>query len=92
MIEEFDIVALTTDIPEHALKSGDMAVLVDFQVDRETVWLEVFDMDNNTIDVIATKKANIREIKSYDVKTVREYDSNRSIGSAMPHNEPIPTK
>ena len=75
MIKELDPVALTCDLPEHALTRGDVgtAVLVHGQDDAFEV--EFVDYDGQTIALLTLERHQVRPLQSGDIPHVRELAS-----------------
>jgi hypothetical protein len=75
MMELYQSVALTRDVPEHGLKRGDVAVLVD-HVAHPTggepgCLLEVFNAVGDTLAVIAVPVSAIEPLRADEVLAVR---------------------
>ena len=73
--ELFHEVALTRDFPEHQLRAGDLATLVDFvphpSGGEEGCVLEVFNAVGKSIAVIAVPLSAIEPLSSDEILTVR---------------------
>ncbi|MFI0609604.1 MAG: DUF4926 domain-containing protein [Anaerolineae bacterium] len=75
MIELFQTVALTRDLPEHDLKRGDTAVLID-RVPHPTggapgCLLEVFNAVGQSLKVIAVPVDGIEALREDEILAVR---------------------
>jgi Domain of unknown function (DUF4926) len=68
-------VALKRDLPEHELKQGDVAVLVDYvqhpQGREQGCVLEVFNALGESIVVVAVPESDIEELRADEVLAVR---------------------
>jgi hypothetical protein len=60
MINELDVVALTTDLPEHGLKAGDMGTIVLIHGDREGYEVEFTALDGATLAVVSLRPDQVR--------------------------------
>ncbi len=72
MIKEHDQVVITSDLPEHDLKTGDVGVVVHIYNDGEGYELEIFALDGRTLDVVTVEASQVRPVKRDDVLHVRE--------------------
>lgn len=75
MIELFQSVALTRDLPEHQLRRGDVAVLID-RVPHPTgaepgCLLEIFNAVGQSISVIAVPLDHIEALREDEILAVR---------------------
>ncbi len=74
-LELYERVALRRDLPEHSLKRGDIAVLVDrvaHPTDGEPgVVLEVFNAIGDSIAVVAVKESEIEPLRADEILSVR---------------------
>jgi hypothetical protein len=71
MIREFDRVALTDDLPEHGLKSGDIATVVDIHTNPPGYELEVFTLDGKTLAVVSAYAHQVRPLGKREVAQAR---------------------
>jgi hypothetical protein len=62
---------LTTDLPDHHLKAGDIGVVVMIHGDHEGYELEIFGADGHTVDVVTVEANQVRPISRHDVLHVR---------------------
>ena len=73
--ELFTRVALKTDLPEHKLRSGDVATIVEYHPGRpgqeSGYTLEVFSAVGETVAVITVRQSQIEPLKSNEVLHVR---------------------
>jgi hypothetical protein len=74
-IELYQEVALTRDLPEHGLRSGDVAMLVDFVPHptngEEGCVLEVFNAIGESIVVIAVPISAVEILRQDEILSVR---------------------
>jgi len=71
----YDRVALRRDIPEHNLRQGDVAVLVDYaahpQGEEEGCILEIFNAVGESIAVVAVPVSSVEALRADEVLAVR---------------------
>jgi uncharacterized protein DUF4926 len=71
----YDRVALKRDLPEHNLRQGDVAVLVDHvphpEGGEEGCVLEVFNALGESIAVVAVRESEVEALRSDEVLAVR---------------------
>ena len=72
MIEEFDQVVVTTDLPEQNLKEGDLGTVVMIHGNHEGYELEIFNAKGETLDVVTVYANQVRALKPSDRLSVRE--------------------
>jgi hypothetical protein len=74
-LELYQEVALTRDLPEHQLKAGDIAVLLDFlphpSAGEEGCALEVFNAVGETIAVVIVPISAIEPLSADKILSVR---------------------
>ena len=74
-VELYQEVALTRDLPEHGLKAGDIAMLVDFvphpSDGEEGCVLEVFNAIGESFTTIAVPISAVETLRSDEVLSVR---------------------
>ncbi|MFN5514347.1 MAG: DUF4926 domain-containing protein [Cyanobacteriota bacterium] len=74
-IELYQEVALTCDLPEYSLKTGDIAVLIDFVPHPNNgeigCLLEVFNAIGESLTVIAVPLSVVEVLRSDEILTVR---------------------
>ena len=74
-VELYQEVALTRDLPEHGLKAGDIAMLVDFvphpSDGEEDCVLEVFNAIGESFITIAVPISAVETLRSDEVLSVR---------------------
>lgn len=74
-LDLYQEVALTRDLPEHELRAGDMATLVDFvphpSGGEEGCVLEVFNAVGESLAVIAVPISAVEALRADEILTVR---------------------
>lgn len=75
MIEEFEQVALTEDLPEFRLKVGDVGTVVDITPNGKQFTLEFFNFLGETIAVIPVKPEQVRGLNDREVMHTRSVES-----------------
>ena len=77
--ELYSRVALATDLPEHRLRRGDVATLVEFhpgRPDQEPGYsLEVFTATGETVTVVTVRESQVEALNSGEVLAVRSLHS-----------------
>ena len=71
MIHELDQVALTVDLLDYHLKTGDVGTVVDITPNGKQVTLEFFNFDGETIAVVPVSASQVRQIGSREVAHAR---------------------
>lgn len=71
MLKELDTVALTTDLPEHSLRSGDIGAVV-MVYDGDGFEVEFITLKGETIVVATLTKDQIRPIASGEIANARK--------------------
>lgn len=71
MIQEFEQVALTEDIPDSGLKSGDVGTVVDITPNARQLTLEFFNFAGDTVAVIAVRPDQVRRLADNEVMHAR---------------------
>jgi len=78
-IELYQQVVLTTNLPEHNLKKGDVATLIDYvihSVTKETgCVLEIFNAIGESIIVIVVPQQHIEPMQADEILTVRKHSA-----------------
>lgn len=74
MIQEFDQVALTVDLPDFHLKAGDVGTIVDITPNGKQYTLEFFNFDGDTIAVVPVAPIQVRQIGSKEITHARVMD------------------
>ncbi|NJK80418.1 MAG: DUF4926 domain-containing protein [Chloroflexaceae bacterium] len=72
MIQEYEQVVLTEDLPEHDLKAGDLGTVVMIHGDHAGYELEIFSAGGRTLDVVTVEAHQVRPVSRRDVLHVRE--------------------
>lgn len=72
MIREHDQVVLTEDLPEHALKAGDVGGVVPVYPEGEACEVEFLTLAGETTAVATLKKDQARGIRKHEIPHVRE--------------------
>lgn len=77
MLELYQEVALTRDLPEYELKAGDVATLVDLVAHpadgEEGCVLEVFNAVGESLAVIAVPVSAVEALRADEILTVRSW-------------------
>lgn len=77
VLELYQEVALTRDLPEYQLKAGDVAMLIDFvphpEGGEEGCVLEVFNAVGESIAVIAVPLSSVEGLRSDAISTIRPF-------------------
>jgi hypothetical protein len=89
MIEEHDIVVLTSPVPKHHLEIGDTGVVVYIHSEGLEYLLELFDGDGKTIDVVDVHPSQVRKWEQGEDRFVRSYNDKHSIKTVVPVPMPI---
>ena len=71
MFQELERVALTLDLPEYHLKSGDMGTVVDITSDGQEVTIEFFTLDGETYAVVPVLVSQVRRVGSREIAHAR---------------------
>lgn len=78
MLELYQDVALTCDIPEYHLKIGDVATLIDYiphpADGQEGCVLEVFNAKGESIAVVAIPISAVEALRADEILTVRSLE------------------
>ncbi len=76
-LELYQEVALTRDVPEHELKAGDIATLVDFvshpASGEDGCVLEVFNAVGESVAVVAVPISAVAALQADEILTVRSW-------------------
>ena len=71
----YDYVALRRDVPEHALKKGDVATLIDYvphpEDGEEGCVLEVFNAVGESIAVVILPESDVESLSADEILAVR---------------------
>jgi hypothetical protein len=71
MIKELDRVVLTTDLPEHGLKQGDIGTVVLIHRGSEGYEVEFLTLDGETVAVTSLLASQVRAISRKEIAHVR---------------------
>ncbi|WP_404785608.1 DUF4926 domain-containing protein [Altericista sp. CCNU0014] len=78
MLELYQDIALTRDLPEHHLKIGDVATLIDYvhhpTDGEEGCVLEVFNATGDSIAVVAVPVSAVEALRADEILTVRSLE------------------
>ena len=71
MIRELDSVVLTTDLPEHGLKSGDIGTVVLAHRNGVGYEIEFVTLDGETVAVVSVLASQVRPVGQREIAHVR---------------------
>jgi hypothetical protein len=72
MIQEHERAILTSDLPEHGLKAGDVGTVVHCYRDEAAYEIEFFALDGRTLNVVTVEADQLRPVSHRDMLHVRE--------------------
>lgn len=72
MIEELEIVVLTRDIPEHALKAGDVGTVVHRYEDGSAYEVEFVATEGRTLALLTLGRSDVRPMGAEEILHVRK--------------------
>lgn len=72
MIEEFAIVALTLDLPDYGLKSGDTGTVVDVVQGGKAYVVEFMTILGKTVAVAEVSPGQIRRVEQDEIANARQ--------------------
>ena len=75
MIEEFEQVALTEDLPAFDLQAGDVGTVVDITLNGKQFTLEFFNFAGETVAVIPVRPEQVRRLEDNEVMHARPVKS-----------------
>ncbi|MCU0481606.1 MAG: DUF4926 domain-containing protein [Anaerolineae bacterium] len=75
MIQEYERVAITIDLPQVHLKSGDIGTVVDITSDGAEYTLEFFTLNGETYAVVPVLHTHIRRIGQGEVAHARPVET-----------------
>jgi hypothetical protein len=75
MIEEFEQVALTEDVPAFDLEAGDVGTVVDITPNGKQLTLEFFNFSGETVAVIPVQREQVRHLEHNEVMHARPVKS-----------------
>ena len=70
-MHELEQVVLTTDIPEHDLKAGDIGTIVLIHGDHEGYEVEFVTLDGKTVAVVTVLASQIRPVQEREIARAR---------------------
>lgn len=70
-MKEFDSVVLTTDLPEHGLKSGDIGTIVLVHEGGTGYEVEFMTLDGETVAVVSLFPSQVRPVGPREIAHVR---------------------
>jgi hypothetical protein len=71
MIKEHDRAILTTDLPEHRLKTGDVGTVVHVYQADKAYEVEFFTLDGKTLDVVTVEASQVRPVGEKEIMHAR---------------------
>jgi hypothetical protein len=71
MLTEHERAILTTDIPEHHLKAGDLGIVVHVYEDGKAYEVEFFTANGQTYDVVMVAAGQVRAAQPQELLHVR---------------------
>ncbi|MBI1744501.1 DUF4926 domain-containing protein [Candidatus Acetothermia bacterium] len=74
-MKELDSVVLTTDLPEHGLKSGDIGTIVLIHKGGTGYEVEFITLDGETVAVVSLFASQVRPIGHREIAHVRPVES-----------------
>lgn len=72
MMKEHDCVVLRQDLPDHALKAGDIGTVVHVHKAGEGFEVEFMTLTGETVAVVTLLSSQLRSISRHDLAHVRE--------------------
>ena len=73
VIIELDVVAITQDVPEHGLISGDVGTVVHRYKDDEAYEVEVVAANGHTVALLTLHSSSVRLKQGWEISHVREH-------------------
>jgi hypothetical protein len=74
MIKELDCVALTTDLPEHGLATGDVGAVVHVYEGGHSCQVEFTTYDGRTVAVVKVSAEQIRPLGEKEIHHARAFE------------------
>jgi hypothetical protein len=74
-INELDTVALTSDLPNHGLKRGDVGAVVLVHENRAAFEVEFVAYDGHTVALLTLDSSKLRALRERDIPHARELDA-----------------
>jgi hypothetical protein len=72
MVKELDTVVLTKDLPEHALKKGDIGAVVHSYKDNKAFEIEFITGHGGTVAIVTLKAEDVRLMQDKEILHVRK--------------------
>ena len=72
MIQELDRVALTRDLPEHALAAGDIGAVVAVHQDGKGFTVEFLSLGGETVAIVTLRADAVRSLRKREIANARE--------------------
>lgn len=72
MLKEHERAVLTVDLPDLALKAGDLGTIVHVYSDQAAYEIEFFTLDGRTLQVITVEASQVRAVTSRDILHARD--------------------
>lgn len=73
MINDFDVVALTRDLPKEGLAAGDLGTVVHVYKDGQAYEVEFMTLKGETIEVVTLEADAIRPIREREIANARQW-------------------
>ncbi len=77
MIEEFAVVALTVDLPDYGLRSGDTGAVVDVVQSGKAYVVEFVTIFGKTVAVVEVETTQIRRVVPDEIANARQVSISR---------------
>lgn len=74
MIKELDSVVLTSDLPEHGLRAGDLGTVVMIHRGGEGFEVEFIALDGDTVAVVSLMADQVRPIGKHEIAHARKVE------------------
>jgi hypothetical protein len=71
VLRELESVVLTTDLPEHGLKSGDIGTIILVHEDGKGYEVEFMTLDGETVAVVSLSASQVRPIGTREIAHAR---------------------
>lgn len=71
-MDELDLVVLTRDLPEHALRAGDVGAVVHAYADGKAYAVEFVTAEGNTVAVRTLDRADVRLMADREILHARQ--------------------
>jgi len=79
MINEYERAILTTDLPEHHLRAGDVGVVVMIHQEGAGYEVEFFTLDGKTFDVVTVEASQVRKANGRELLHTRALGGSASL-------------